>query len=45
VPFLKFVLEIGEITAGGDPNTFNTFNGRGIVDPRWYGSIGARFAY
>jgi len=45
VPFLKFVLEIGEITAGGDPQTFNTFQGRGIVDPRWYGSIGARFAY
>jgi hypothetical protein len=45
VPFLKFVLEVGEITAGGDPNTFNTFTGRGIVDPRWYGSIGARFAF
>ena len=45
VPFFKFVLEAGEITAGGDPNTFNTFTGRGIVDPRWYGSIGARFAF
>lgn len=45
LPVFKIVLEVGEITSGAEPTTFNTFLGKGIVDPRFYGSLGLRFAW
>lgn len=45
MPFFKIVLEAGEITGGAQPTTVNTFVGKDIVDPRFYGSFGLRLAW
>lgn len=45
LPFVKIVLEGGEITSGAQPTTLNTFVGKQIVDPRFYGSLGLRLAW
>lgn len=45
MPIFKLVLEAGQITGGAAPTTFNSFNGRGIVDSRLYGSLGLRLAW
>ena len=43
---LKLVGEIGQASGGSDPaGALNTFEGKGIVDSRLYGSIGARFGF
>ena len=44
MPIFKVVREIGQVTGGASPMTFNTFSGKGIVDARLYGSFGLRFA-
>jgi hypothetical protein len=45
LPLFKIVLEGGEITSGAQPTTLNTFVGKQIVDPRFYGSLGLRLAW
>jgi hypothetical protein len=45
LPLLKLVGEIGQASGGTAPATVNTFDGKGIVDSRLYGSIGLRFGF
>lgn len=45
LPLLKLIGEIGQVSGGRAPNTFNGFEGKGTVDSRLYGSVGLRLAW
>lgn len=43
---LKIVGEVGQVSGGSlDQPTFNTFQGKGPLDSRLYGSVGLRFGF
>ena len=44
-PFIKIVGEIGRVTGGDLPASYNTFGTASLDDPYTYGSVGLRFAF
>jgi hypothetical protein len=45
LPLLKIIGEVGQVSGGTAPTTFNSFQGKGIVDSRLYGSVGLRLGW